>query len=137
MKILYAVIMMILAIGIFASFSGIVPEPTGASVSDVFKIGLLVNDNISIYSYEAYGKKNMTALDVLGEKFTYQTKEEEGRKILTAILTSEWVMNNNNSEWKFYVNGEEPEKDGVIISPAKFYVYNGVNLSFVYSPKNT
>ena len=138
MKPIYFIIVMIIGIGIVASFSGIIPEPTGAATSDLFTVGLLINDGISIYSYETFARNNQTALNMLQQKMNFEYDEVGGAIVVNAILTpaGTWVMNNNETQWVFMVNDEIPEKNGVKINPNRYYVSPGDNITFAYVSKN-
>jgi hypothetical protein len=137
MEYVYVIIAVVLVIGVLASIYGLFIGPTGAAVSDIFKVGLFINDSITTYNYQAFAKNNMTAIDVLSEKMEFTQKELTGGVTVESIMTSSWIENNNESEWVFMVNGKIPYKDGVIIYPNRYYVISGDNISFVYVPKST
>lgn len=135
-KPIHAIIVIILAIGIFASFSGIIPEPTGALTSGVFKVDLIVYDDISNRNYEVIADTNTTALDVL-ENSPVEAIETNGQGEVTAIYTTGWIMDNNQSHWVFKVNGKKPTRNGVEIKESRYYVSPNEVINFSYVPRNT
>ncbi len=138
MEYVYVLVGIVLVIGVLASVYGMFFDPTTGAIIDVFKLNLLINDSITIYNYEVFARNNMTAIDVLSQKADNEYNESgTGLIYVTGILTSSWIRNDNQTEWVFMVNGEVPSKEGVVISPNKFYVVPGTNMSFVYAPKST
>lgn len=133
-KLIHIIIGMILAIGVLASFSGIIPEPTGALSSNFFKVGLRVDDSITNETYEVLADSNTTALKLLDQKYHLETTESEE---VNAIFTSSWIMDNNESHWVFLVNGKRPTLGGVSISEGRYYVSPDDEIAFIYTSRNT
>ncbi len=105
--------------------------PTGAAVSKYYKVKLIVDDGTGWRgsSELLLMRPNLTALDVLRQKYEVKTKYVEGKGLfVVGIKTNKWVEEKDPYFWHFCVNGKLME-----VGADSYLIGEGDNLTFAYS----
>ena len=104
----------------------LISSPTGAATFNE-KCNLLVSDGISEYSFEVI-LENSTAFDVLKKKFDVEYTESEYGVFIIGIKTPyDWINQDSEHFWMWFINGELAE-----VSADYYYAQKGDNITFKY-----